>query len=210
MANTTVLTFKSRLYEPLARNDSIVDGFILQGLNFACTLISLLFQPPDLQTSGTLTISASLSSYSLSSLTRLQTINHIYNTSGSNIVWPIDFHSLDLCSPLAAAAAVYTKFYSRYGGTLYIRPLSSLENSLTVYYSQYPLVLTEDGDEVGFANYDSQIEAYALTYALTCLEETDTAAVWQKLGELIAVPQNILLMTRQKLEEGPIYGNNTK
>lgn len=207
---TSLGTFKTNLYGPLARNDSVVDGFITRGVNFACTLIALVYGPPELQTSGTATILAGASTTSLASLTRLATITNVYNTSGSNKVWMLPHDTLELHAPLETSVAKYFKYYSRDGMTMNFRPLSIYDNTVSIEYNQYPSVVSANGDEISFSNYDSMVESYAAAYAWACLEETEIAGIWKSLGDNIAAPQQLMLKARQYLEGGPINGNNTE
>jgi hypothetical protein len=207
---TSLLTFKTNLYGPLGRNDAVAAGFITRGVNFACTLIALLYDPPELQASATATINAGTVTESLAAYTRIANITKIYNTSGVNKVWMLSDDIIDFVQPLTTAQVKYFKFFSRDGMTLNFRPLSTLTNVLTISYNQYPLVVADDGDEISFSNFDSIVESYALAYAMACLEEGESSAMWQKLGEQIGIQQQILLKTRIYLEGGPAHGNNPK
>ncbi len=208
---TSLGTFKTNLYGPLGRNDSVAAGFITQGVNFACTLISLLYDPPELQTSSSITVAASTTTASTSSLTRLANIMSIYNYSaGNKKVWMLPYPLMELLSPIASAAeSKYFKFYGRHGSNLYFRPWSVYENILTVFYNQYPVAVSVDGDQISFSNYDPMVESYALAYAQACLDEFDAAGMWKTLGDAIGAPQQVMLKARQYLEGGPAHGNDT-
>lgn len=207
---TSLLTFKTNLYGPLGRNDTTAAGFITRGVNFACTLIALLYDPPELQTSASATINAGTVTESLAAYTRIANITKIYNVSGVNKVWMLSDDIIDFVQPLTTAQVKYFKFYSRDGMTLNFRPLSTLTNVLTISYNQYPLAVSDDGDQISFSNFDSLVESYALAYAMACLEEGESSSMWQKLGEQIGIQQQILLKTRIYLEGGPAHGNNPK
>ena len=207
---TSLLTFKTNLYGPLGRNDTTAAEFITRGVNFACTLIALLYDPPELQASATATINAGTITQSLSGYTRIANITKIYNVSGVNKVWMLSDDIIDFVQPLTTAQVKYFKYFSRDGMTLNFRPLSTLTNVLTISYNQYPLQVSSDGDEISFSNFDSLVESYALAFAMACLEEGESSAMWQKLGEQIGIQQQILLKTRIYLEGGPAHGNNPK
>lgn len=207
---TTLGTFKTNLYGPLGRNDSVAAGFITRGVNFACTLIALMYDPPELQTSSSETINAGTVTLSIAAYTRIANVTKIYNTSGVNKVWMLSDDIIDFVQPLTTAQVLYFKYFSRDGMTLNFRPLSTLTNVLTISYNQYPLVVSADGDEVSFSNFDPLIESYALAYAMACLEEGESSAMWQKLGDQIGIQQQIMLKTRIYLEGGPAHGNNPK
>jgi hypothetical protein len=208
---TSLGTFKTNLYGPLGgRNDSEVQAFITRGVNFACTLIALLYDPPELQSSSSATINAGSTTTSIAAYTRVANITNVTNTSNSDSkIWMLPCDMLGLWAPLEAAAAKYFKYYGRDGMTLHFRPLSTFENIVSVEYNQYPLVVSADGDEISFSNYDPLVEAYALAFVQACLEESDMAGVWKTLGDAIGAPQQIMLKTRQYLEGGPAHGNDT-
>lgn len=207
MAASTVSNFLSRLRGPLGRNDTEGDGFITQGLNFACLLVALLYDPPELQTTGSLTISAGTSSVSLSTLTRLRLIKAIYNTTGSCVVWPMSFQHWFLHKP---AGIGYAEYYTRDGNTLYVSKAMLFSSQvLTVYYNQFPIVVSGVADSISFETYDPLVESYALAYAMACLEETEQATFWNKLADVLNIPEAILLQVRQKIEGGPYRGGNT-
>lgn len=202
---TLVSTFYSRLRDPLARNDTTGDAFILQGLNFASTLIALMFDPPELSTVGSLTVTTSASSVSLSTLTRLRTIKHIYNYTASKQIFYIPFSRWYFSIPSETGNV---RFWSRDSDTLYVAPGPSASNTLYCYYNTFPAVLTSSGDSIAFDNYDPLVESYALVYALGCMEEIEVAGFWDKLASTLDVPTNILYQTRQLLEGGPRRGND--
>jgi hypothetical protein len=202
---TTLTTFQSRLVGPIGRDDSVADGFITQGVNFACILVALLFEPQELQATGSLTISGSGSSVSLATLTRLRVLKDVYNATSSLKVWSIPYERFNFVVPTETGNV---RFYSRDGATLYVKPSPSVSNTLTVHYSQFPSVVASGTDEISFSDKDSLVEAYALAYAMGCLEETEQGQFWQKLGETLMVPESMLLKARKYMEGGPNYGDN--
>ena len=205
---TTLLTFKTNLYGPLARNDSVVAGYITRGVNFACTAIALLYDPPELHTSGTVVVDASNETVSIAELTRLMNIRRVFNETSNKVLYKIPFKSIDTIAPLDTAAAVHNRFYSREGFYLHVRPLSSVANTLAVSYSQYPVAVLADGTKISFSGYDSLVETLALSYTWACLEEVETSAMWQKLGDMQLLPQQVMNKTRRYLEGGPSDGND--
>lgn len=207
---TSLGTFKTNLYGPLGRNDAVAAGFITRGVNFACTAIALMYDPPELQTHTNETINAGTVDLSISAYTRIANITKIYNTSGVNKVWKLPDDIIDFVQPLTTAQVLYFKYYSRDGMTLSFRPLSTLTNVLAISYNQYPSVVADDGDEISFSNFDSMVESYALAYAMACLEEGESSKMWQALGDTLGIQQQIMLKTRIYLEGGPAHGNNPK
>lgn len=201
---TTLQTFKTRLYDPLGRSDTTADNIITRGVNFACLCIAMLYDPPELHTTGTLSVLSSGTSVSLSTLTRLAVVKRVYNETAAGPVHMVPFKDWDVTVPEETGSV---RFYTKEGSTLYVKPAPSVTNVLTAYYSQFPLVVSNNSDEISFSNFDPEVESYALSYAFMCLEEAESAQGWLKLGETLAVPQQLLLKARQAME-GSIYGNN--
>jgi hypothetical protein len=202
---TTLSEFYTRLRGPLGRNDAVGDKFIEQGVNFGCVLTALLFDPPELSTSGSLTVTALGTSVSLSTLTRPRTIKSVYNATSSLPIWSIEYRRLDFVVPVETG---HVRFYSREGDTLYVKPAPTVENTLTAYYNQFPLAVSSSNEHISIEDMDPMIESYALAYAMGCLEETEQAQFWAGLGEKLMVPEAMLLQARKYLEGGPQYGNN--
>jgi hypothetical protein len=202
---TTLLTFKQRLRGPLGRDDSTADAFIARGVNFGCILAALLFDPPELSASGSLAIAGSGTSVPLTTLTRLRLIKEIYNSTGQCKVWEIPFSRFNFVVP---AETGNVRFYARDGNTLHVKPSPVAPNTLLTYYNQFPAVVDANTQEISITDKDSLIESYALAYAFGCLEETEQGAFWQKLGDILMVPEAVLLKARRYLEGGPSYGDD--
>lgn len=206
---TSLATFKTRAYEALGRSDTTAENIVTRGVNFACTAIALLFSPPELQTSGSVVVNVGSATASLTGLTRLSNIKKI-NTDAGKPVWKLTFSQIDINAPIETAVSGVTKFYARDGWTLHCRPVCAGANTLTVYYDQFPSIVSNDGDEISFSNFDDLVLSYALVFAFANLEESESAAMWQKVGEMLAIPQQALSRVRTYLEGGPISGNDTK
>ena len=204
---TAVSTFLSRLQPAIGgRGDTDADTFIMQGLNFGCTMVALLFEPPELQANGALIATTSSTYVSLSTLTRLRVVKSVYNASSSKKMWHIPFNRYDFVVPSETG---YCRFWSRNGSYLYVAPTPEADNSLTIHYDTFPALVTAVGDSIAFSNYDPLVENYALAYAQACLEEGESATMWKGLGDALLVPEQTLLMARQYLEGGPARGNNS-
>ncbi len=200
MANTDLTAFYGRLRGPLGRSDTTGDSFIARGINFGCLLVALLFDPAELQTTGSLTIAGSGTLVSLSTLTRLRLIKYIYNETSNGQIFYIPPERFRFFAPTGAGNV---RFYSIDGGTLYTRPTPAAANTLTAYYNQFPLVVSGASDVISLTNHDSLIEFYALAYAQGCLDETENATFWQKLGDTLLIPEQVMTQARKYLEGGP-------
>lgn len=205
---TSLGTFQTRLQSAIGgRGDTDADLWVTQGVNFGCTIVSLLFEPPELQQSAAVSVGASVSSVSLSSLTRLKVIKSIYNSTSAKPIWAIPIQRFNFVVPSESG---HIRFYSRDGSTLYVSPAPAASNTLEVKYDQFPLVVSAIGDTISFDGYDSMVESYAMSYIHGCMEELEQGEFWRKLGDMLLLPEQTLFQARQYLEGGPLRGNYTK
>lgn len=204
---TQLSTFQDRLETAMGQEGTVVDEHIRQGVNFAVALIALMFDPPELQTSGSLSISVGGTSVSLSTLTRPRLIKHVWNVTSAAQVFEVPF---DKWLTLVQTGSGNVKFYSRDGMTLYTRPTPTAGNTLTAYYNQYPDYLLSAGDEVPYAQYDDLINSYAQAYAWACQEEKDASDLWNTLGDKLGAPALVMKEARRFMEGYPNYVSNLR
>jgi len=197
-------TLYTYVTDALGRDDTLGIALAKEGVNFAYTLGALAFQPPELQTSSSLTATSGASSVSLSSLTGLHQINAIFNDTGSITVWLIPHGRWNAIRP--TGALTYVKFASRYGNTLHHNSPTS-DNSLSLFYLKTPVLLSGDGDTLEYVNHDSFIMAVATQYAFSCLEEKESADLFKTISDTFSIPLAIGSKLRSDVEEVLRSGN---
>lgn len=169
-----------------------------RGVNYAQLVAAILFQPPELQKSTSLTLAASGESVSLSALTALRVIDSIYNITASRGMHPIEWSRWDVVKPVGAGNATV---YCRRGTTLYTAPIPTSSNFLTMYYTDYPSVLTS-GDTLSFSNLDPFIVSSAIKFAWAFQEEGESSTLFDKIEETLKLPFTLNAIQRKQLEEG--------
>lgn len=171
----TFLTLYTAVTDALGRADTLGVTLAKRGVNFGQLLAALFFDPVTLKTTGTLT--ASSTSTSLSTLTKLRLINSIFNTTGGV---PVNFVPEEKFNLIVPSGLTYIEYYYRHGGTIYHNSPSA-SNSLAVKYTIFPTELSGDSDACALTEYDSFIVAAGTNYAFASLEETESQTIWDKV-----------------------------
>jgi len=172
--SSSLTTLRSVVTDALGRSDTLALSWADRGLNYGQLLAAKLYSPPELKTSGSLTVAASGVSVSLSALTTLYYFISIYNVTGSNDVWLSDFTRWSVI-PTGAGSV---KYAARFGSTLYTKPTPTAENALTVYYIKFPTTLDDATDTIDFDHYDSFVTSFAIQYAFACQEEKESSDIF--------------------------------
>lgn len=175
---STVTALTLQITDAVGNDDVTTTAMAMRGLNMAQVMGAFLYNPPELNVSGNLTVSASGTSVALSTLTNLNSIADIYNTTGSCPVSPIPVMKWNYILP-AFSGTVYTKFYTRFGGTLWVNAPTA-QNTLLVKYFKLPTTLTAGGDSVGYDGFDSFLVSVATMFVWACKEEGESAAIFEK------------------------------
>lgn len=179
---TTFINLYTPVTDAIGRADTLGVTLAKRGINFGQLLAALLFDPITLKSTGTLT--ASSTSTSLSSLTKLRLINSIYNTTGGKPVTFVPEEKFDFIVP---SGLTYIEYYYRHGGTIYHNSPSA-SNSLSVKYTIFPTELSGDSDTCALTEYDPFIVSAGINYAFASLEENESQAIWDKVLSTYAAP----------------------
>lgn len=163
-------------------------------INYAALLAALVFEPPELRTSGDLTVAGGSDSVSFGSLTNLLDILTVYNTTDNNPMWFIPHELWQVIVPSSIGS---TKYYSVFGETIYVKDAPSVNKTLKVYYSTYPAKLVNSTDVLEFDYHDSYIVSTASAIVLAAFEEGESAGIWQKVAEAVGVPLMLGARARQ-------------
>ena len=194
---STWLELKTMITDALGRADANALTIAGRGVNFGQLMAAILYDPPELQTTGSLTVSASGTSVSLSTLTNLLSLIKIYNSTASKDVFIVPYDKFTIIVPTGAGNVLYA---AKFGTTLYTRPTPTVSNTLTASYRKYPSPLVADGTSIDFDHYDEFITTVGLRYAWACFEEPESSDLFSKVGELIGVPLAIGTKIRNQLE----------
>jgi len=154
-------------------------------INYAATLAALVFEPYELKAANSLVIPGSSSSVSFSSLTNLLDILAIYNQTDSNLMWFVPYELWEVIVPSSVGS---TKYFSVFGGSVYVKDTPSGNKTLTVSYSKYPTKLVNATDSLEFTQHDSYIVSTASAIVFAAFEEAETAQMWQAVANAISVP----------------------
>lgn len=144
-----------------AFDDTYLIEFLNQGLDLFC------FETQCIQTSGTINTIASTSNYSLSSLSEQLITVYEVEFNGT----PLDFaprHEAREWSTLTSTPTAW----SIWGDNLYINASPSVDQTITVFYSQLMPIFTAIGDNFGIGSmeFPRQYESAIISYiAYRCL-----------------------------------------
>ncbi|MCL6441796.1 MAG: hypothetical protein K6T27_09945 [Thermoleophilum sp.] len=152
-----------------------------RAVNIAVEVACLAFDIPEMHQKGTLTLYAGESEKSLTSLTGLVDIISVFNTTDGV---PMGFVPFELLRTIVPAGSV-TRFYSRDGNALLVRPTPTKTTTLEIRYSKYPSGLTAPEQSLPFEGHDGYVLSVATAICWACYEEVDSATLWAKIGEAL-------------------------
>jgi len=208
---STLATLRTVITDAIGNSQTKATSWADRGLNYAQLLAALLFDPPELHTDTTLSLPSGGTSVSLATLTRLNDITKVYNTTNSNIMWSVPWERWYLITPTGTGTP---KYYSRRGATMPICPTPTAITSLSVYYRQYPSTLSSATDTLSFDYHDPWIISTAMEFVWAFQEEKESVDMFKTIGDSIGVSLAIGTKLRASLEEGirvqhNISGTNT-
>ena len=207
---TVVSVLLADIYQAIGRSDmTTAQPLALRGINFGQVVASALFSPPEMKTSGSLTVTSSATSTSLSGLTRMLELDHLYNVTA---VGPIFLLPMDLFIKTVdyTLTGNHVKFAAIYGQTLYVRPYPAVENTLTAYYKIYPDRITTTGASLAFSGYDDFILNCALQFVWAGLEETEQSGAIDALIQKMGAAHNFNANQRALLQKEAFSGVNVQ
>jgi len=167
------------------RDDADTTAIIKAAINYAVLVAALTFEPPELKTSGNLTVTGGNDSVSLNGLTRWLDVVKIWNTTDSMPMGFIPFELWDVIVPTVVGS---TRYYSIFGDTLFVKDKPGVNKVLKLFHATYPAKLVNTGDTLEFDHHDSYIVSVATGLSWAAFEEGESAGVWQKIGELVSMP----------------------
>lgn len=199
---TTLSDAQDALQIAHGRSDTDSLSVYTQGLNAAILACALLYEPPELRTSGSLTATSSQNYVSISTLTRPLRIEHIWNSTGSQRLWPLSLNELNILYLPTSGNVLY---YALYGNVLHYRPQPSSNETLTVYFLQYPSRLQNAADVLPMAMYEDFIYAFASSFIWASFEEGESATIWSNIATQLNLPLSLMTSVRKAMRgEVPI------
>lgn len=190
------------------RDDTDFLEAIERGINAGLLTASLLFEPPELRVSGSLTAPSTDTKVSLTGLTRPWRIEEVFNESSAEALFKLPFWALNT-TWLPSSGSV--QFWALYGQVLHYRPQPDSNETLTVYYLQYPDQLGADSDEFPFsASLEGFTLAFAKEWAFGVLEEKESSDLWAGIVTALGVPEATSAEVRRLLREEWKFGNNVQ
>jgi hypothetical protein len=182
---TTFLTLKDLVYKSIGRDstDQLAAAVVPEAVNYALDVVALLFKPPELNTSGAVTVAGGSNYASIASLDFIDVTKVHNDTDGRELLF-VPFEQWDVIVPSLADV----RFYSIYGDRLYVKATPAANKTLTVYYYAYPARLTLDSQSPEFDHYDSYIVAVASALTFATIEEGESVDVWAKVTEALGMP----------------------
>lgn len=202
---TTLLALNQEVQELIARDDTTAKTMITRGINAGIVAATILYEPPEQRTTSNLTASNGVASVALSGLTRWLRIEEVYNSTGSNRVWPLSYHQLNSFYLPTSGNVI---FYALYGGTMYYKPTPSQDETLNVYFLQYPARVSNDGDTLPLSYYEDFILSFSTAFAFASLEEGESEQIWERIAAQLNLPFSALTKVRSVMREELPSGND--
>lgn len=202
---TTLLELENEVLEALGRpSDPTAKEYAKRGINAGVMLAGLLYEPPELRTNGNIVATNAQDYVSISTLTRLHRVEKVYNTTGSNVVWPLPLSRLSVF-PMPTSGNV--KYYALHGNIMYYRPTPTGNETLNVYYLQHAARLTNDVDAYPFSMHEDFVLSIGVEMSFGFLEEDGMMGAWDKITERLGLPAQTAAKVRQALREEIDIGN---
>lgn len=189
---STLGQLQAVILSALGRSDSVATALATAMVNYAVTIVALVFRPPELRQVNTVTYIGNTPYLNISGLDWID-ITRIWNTTDNRELRFIPFSRLDVVIP---ATLTLTKYYSLFGDLLYLRLSPIVNKSLSVSALVMPDPLVNVADVVPFDTYDSYLVSMATTLCQAALEEGEAAMMWQKIADGIVQP--FMLGTKER------------
>lgn len=202
---TTYATFKEIIYTNIARDSSDAAAVLLvpKAINYAIDAAAILFKPPELYTTYSMTVTAGESSKQFT--TKFIDLIDIYNVTDSSQMLFIPYEALRLVVPTSTKL----KYYSMFGDWIYFNAAPTGDTSLRLGYIEYPTELSADADEPVFSRYDAYIVSMATAFCWAAFEEGDAIEVWGKVGEALGMSLMKAAQAREVVAGKPILLEST-
>jgi len=205
MAGTALSILKARVLNSLVQSSSEVEEAAVRGINFGAFVVALTMDPRELYTSGSVVVTSGGVSVTLTTLTKLNMVKVIYNSTNNIPVLHIPFGKWFIILPPGTGEI---RVCSQQGTMLHTAPVPSEDTTLDIYYTVFPTTLVNAGDVLSFEEYDEQVVAIATAYAWASLEEAENTQLWTGLSSLLNIPETLLLTLKGKYEGGDFSANN--
>lgn len=204
---TTLLDLTTIIQSNVARvGDEDAKAWAVRGVNAGMYTAALMFEPPELRTVANGTAVAAGTAIDLTSLQRLLRVDEVYNDTGSQKVWPLNFQQLEsLWLPTSGSVS----FFALHGWSLYYRPLPFGNEILNIYYFGYPDRLDQDADVFPLhTQHEEFVMSFGTAYTWACLEELEDVDMWMKITDKLTIPEATITQIRRMLREEVPSGNN--
>lgn len=165
------------------RDDAPTSALETFAINLAIQVVAFLYAEEEFRTTANVTISANTSEQALSTALRVNDIIKLYNTTSNCRMGYIPVELVDL-----VPSGNITKYYSRDGNNLVVRPTPANEIIVKMRYSYFPARITSSSDTVPMANYEDLIVAVATAIMWAAYEEVESSDLWLKVVNTAGVP----------------------
>lgn len=191
---STLSELRTTVLRSLARNDSVAVAVANAAINYALIIASLTFMPQEMYKVQDITVTGGNNYIDLSATNddegniisaNLLDVIKLYDADNSYKLHFVPYEHWDVYVP---AALDYTKYWTLFNHTIYLKdtPDSNLDVELS--YSIYPLKLTENDDELPFDNHDAYIVSSATGIAFAVFEENEAASMWAQIANSVGEP----------------------
>ena len=201
MAGTTFGELKRQLLLSLNRGDGKALLAVEVAINQAAIITALMFDPPELLVTGSVSVGAGLGEVEIGVADALPGLLDIIGFVSGASAAPMYFVPYELLDIVVPATAAELKYFSKIGNKLLVRKAPAAASSITGRYKKYPAPLASDSETLAFENRDSYLLSAALIIASTYLEEKKTPDLLKSLYDSLGVP-----FTVSQRAEGIIAG----
>lgn len=194
-------TLYQEVQDSIARsnaNDTFAVQIAKRGVNAGMMAAGLIFEPPEMRTSANLVALTTQEYVSTANLTRLQRIEEVYNETANARVYPLPFN---MRNTFWIPPANNVQFYSMHGWLMYYKPTPTANNTLNIYFLQYPAVLSDANTAFPFPTLEAYVISFATEYAWACLEESDSQQIWTRVNEKLTLPEGMAAKIRLLSQE---------
>jgi hypothetical protein len=220
---------KTIVLRSLGREDDIAIDVTKNAINYAILMASLIFDPPEMSRTSDVVIPGGSNSLTFPNIvedvdltpddflgmfeidddgdlmpiagetlsTRLLDLIKVYNkTSGFKLNF-IPYEQWDVLIP---SSLTVIKYWTLFGNTLRINYTPTSNLTLTISYTIYPEVLTDDSEVLPFNYHDSYIVSAATGIAFAMFEETDSSSMWSTIAGFVGEPKALGARARAIIE----------
>ena len=200
---TTYNDLETDIKNTVAMEDSKTVSLIEPAINFGVWLASVLYEPEVMKNISNLTAVSTASYISISTMTRLLRMDHFYNSTGGNAMFPMSYDQIRTAY-VPAGDALY---WAIYGQRLYYAPTPSSNQTLNAHYLQYPARISS-GEDLPFDEYEDFILSTAIQYVWATQEEVENVDMWGKLTSALNTGAASIELTKQIMQREGMDVNN--